>query len=372
VRKDSSVQELDHLANKARGARQRFEPVWFTNLAYYQGNQWLYWNRGKLYEPQLDPWRVTFTDNRLLGIVRTEVAKMTKQRPIFVATPDTGDEEDIGSAQLLERVLSHTWTEHELQRKQRAALLWSRVCGAGFWKVYWDSTTGERRDVLLDQSGQVVLGSDGRPLDPQIISQLPPEAAQNLQVKSVAQGDLCLEVRSPFEMLVDPLAGEEGLDSAEWIIEETVQSSDYVKNKFGVELPEDSEAIAGLAESRMGPTLSGESGPSASYKGVKVREYWTGPVVGQRQGPLRGVGRRQAADRGQRPGRPHALRHVRRHHGARPVLADQRGRAAAPGADRAEQDALAAARERGAHRQPGDAQEPPEQRGLHGPAGRGH
>jgi hypothetical protein len=276
MRKDSSVQELDELAKKAQSVRSKFEPTWFTNLAYYQGQQWVYYQRGRLYEPKLDPWRVTFTDNRLLGVVRTEVAKMTKQKPIFVATPTTGDEDDIASAMLLERALVHVWDELRLSRRQRAALMWSRICGAGFWKVYWDGTVGERRDVLLDSNGQVVLGQDGRPMDPQIIQQLPPEMAQNLQVKSIAQGECCVEVRSPLEVAVDPLAGEEGLISAEWLVEETVQSVDYVQQRWDVELSPDADAIAGLAESRMGP-MSADAGPSSSYKGVKVREYWARP-----------------------------------------------------------------------------------------------
>jgi hypothetical protein len=253
LRKDSTVQDLDDLHKKATSARSRFEPSWYTNLSYYAGNQWVYYQRGRLYEPKLDPWRVTFTDNRIIGIVRTEVAKMTKQRPIWVATPTTGDEEDIASAQLLERVLQGQWNEMDLTSKQRAALLWSRITGAGFWKVYWDAQIGEKRDVLLDQDGQIVMGNDGRPMDPEIVKQLPPELAQSLQVKTIAQGDACVEVRSPFEVAVDPLAGEEGLCSAEWIVEETVQSADYVQQRYHVELEEDADAIAGLAESRMGP-----------------------------------------------------------------------------------------------------------------------
>jgi hypothetical protein len=98
--KDSTVQDLDALTQKARAPRQRHEPTWFLNIAYLSGNQWIYWNRGRLYEPKLDPHRVTFTDNRLIGVVRTEVAKMTKQRPVFVCTPTTSAQEDVEAARL--------------------------------------------------------------------------------------------------------------------------------------------------------------------------------------------------------------------------------------------------------------------------------
>lgn len=273
---DSTVQELDELARKAKGARGRFEPTWFLNLAYYQGNQWLYWARGRLYEPRLDPWRVTFTDNRLIGVVRTEVAKMTKQRPIFVATPTTGDDADVSAAQLSERMLQYIWTEHDLQRKQRAALMWSRIVGAGFWKIYWDSTSGSKVEVLLDPQGQVVMDQSGRPMDPNIVTQLPPEVAAQLNVKTIAQGDVCVEVKSALEILVDPLAGEEGLSSAEWLVEESVRSKDYVQRRYNVDLPEDAQAVAGVAEARMGG-VGGEGVSGTSYKGVAVKEYWARP-----------------------------------------------------------------------------------------------
>lgn len=272
--KDSTITELDQLANRALTSRSRFEPSWYMNLAYYQGNQWLYYSRGRLQEPILDPWRVTFTDNRIIGVVRTEVAKMTKQKPIFVATPTTGAEEDLSAAKLGERMLSHIWTAHDLQRKQRAALLWSRVVGAGFWKVYWDSSAGKSVPVLLGPDGKPVLDSNGRPMDPQILQQLPPNARQGMTVKNVAQGDLCVECPAPMEMLVDPLAGDEGLGSAEWLIQESVRSTEYVKQRYDVELEPDADAIVGLAESRMGG-MSDVGG--SSYKGVKIREYWAKP-----------------------------------------------------------------------------------------------
>lgn len=272
---DSSVQELEALADKGRSARQRFEPSWYTNIAYYSGHQWLYWTRGRLWEPKLDPWRVTFTDNRIIGIVRTEVAKMTKQKPVFVATPTTGDEEDVAAARLSERMLQHLWIAHDLTRKQRAVLQWARICGAGFWKVYWDSSAGRQVDVLIGPDGKTVTGEDGRPLDPQVLQALPPEIAEQMQVKTVAQGDICVEVRSPMEILVDPLAGEEGLSSAEWLIEDSVRSQEYVLRRYGVELPEDADAVAGLAESRMGPSMDSSSGGNA--KGVRVQELWARP-----------------------------------------------------------------------------------------------
>lgn len=272
---NSTLADLDKLAEQGRSARSRFEADWYLNLAYYAGDQWVMWVRGRLYQPALEPWRTTFVDNRIIGIVRTEVAKMTKQMPVFVATPTNGDEANIDAAKLTEDVLRHLWRKLDLQRRQRAVLKWSRVCGSGFWKIYWDSSAGDQVTILL--------GPDGRPLD---LGQGPiraddPQAqqllAQGATPKTIAEGDVCVEVRSPFEMVIDPLAGEEGLASAEWIIEETVQSMDYCRMRWPqAQLKEDADAIPGLAESRLNPGFSLDGGGS-QYKGVKVREFWHRP-----------------------------------------------------------------------------------------------
>ena len=273
-----TVQELQELVRKGKAARSRFEPDWFLNIAYFSGNQWVFWNRGRLYQPQLEAWRTTFTDNRIIGIVRTEVAKMTKQMPVFTATPTSGDESDINAAQLGERIMEYLWRELDLQRKQRSALQWSRICGAGFWKVYWDSSAGKSRDFLY-ANGKPLTGPDGAPL---AVDSLPAELdpaelqAEGATVKAISEGQVCIEVRSPFELIVDPLAGDEGLSSAEWVIEETVQSPDWVKKRFGFDAKEDADAMAGLAESRMAPGFATDTN---TYKGVRVYEYWAQPTA---------------------------------------------------------------------------------------------
>lgn len=271
--KDSTLADLDELLRKAKGVRSRFEPTWFLNLSYYQGEQWVFWNRGRIDRPQLAPHRVTFTDNRINGIVRTEVAKMTKQRPIFVCTPLTADTTNVQSAQMAETILRYLWAEHGLTARQRAALSWSRVTGAGFWKVYWDSSKGEAFTALVGQDGQVINDENGRPLQAEQIMQQMGGLPPGVKTKTVHQGEVCVEVRSPFEILPDPLASEEGLISAEWLIEETVHSVDWVKARYGVELKPDADAIAGVAESRGVSAFVG----SDSYRGVKVREYWCPP-----------------------------------------------------------------------------------------------
>lgn len=280
---ESQTGELDELHRQSKKARSRFEPQWFLNVAYYNGDQWVKYDGGRLYEPALEPWRLKPVDNRIQGVVRTEIAKMTKTRPDFAVTPTAADEEDIRAANMGERVLDWLWKELDLTRKMRAGLLWSRICGGGFWKVCWDPTKGDMVEVLANlDTGQVLKDSNQRPMamhrlgDNFDLDSFQETVGQPVGKKAIARGDVAVEVRTPFELFPDPLTGEEGLSSAEWVIEEVVQSEEYVRRRFGADIEADTDAINGIAESRMPvPGTAGAAGEPA--KGVKVRELWARP-----------------------------------------------------------------------------------------------
>jgi hypothetical protein len=44
-----------------------FEEEWFLNLAFFEGNQWVYWNRDRLDMVNVEPHRILLVDNRLIG-----------------------------------------------------------------------------------------------------------------------------------------------------------------------------------------------------------------------------------------------------------------------------------------------------------------
>jgi hypothetical protein len=279
---DSTLRDLDHLFAASRAVRRRFEWQVYLNLAFYAGHQWVAWDGSRLFEPAVEEWREKVVDNRIQPFVRTEIAKMTKTRPQWVGVPRTQSDEDVGAARYAEMALEDAWKRHGMLRKLRAALLWSRIAGAGFWKVWWDPTLGSSKQVLVygqdhPQAGQAVKDGYGAPVtDPQA---LPPDVAAATEPRTVAMGDLCFELRTFFDMYPDPLCGEEGLESAEWVGEEAVYSRDYAQRHFpdkAAELTYDAAPSPGVSESRM-PSLLGASDPSMpqAAKGVRIREYWS-------------------------------------------------------------------------------------------------
>jgi hypothetical protein len=266
------VSELEKLLAQAKSARAVFESTWYLNLAYHKGDQWVFWNRDRLDRPVLPKGRLLLVDNRIVGIVSTEQAKMTKQNPVWQVIPTSAESADLEASRVGEDIMRYLWRHLKMRKQLMSALRWSSVACAGFWKIYWDSGKGEKVTIVVDGEGNPVEhGETGAPMKPGDFpdGQLP----EGLQSKMIATGDVAIETVSPFEMYVDPLA--EDWDEAEWCIQQTVKSPEWVKVRFNKDLPPDAEAGPGAAESMMA-TVRATSG-SGGYKGVRVSEYWAKP-----------------------------------------------------------------------------------------------
>jgi hypothetical protein len=269
----SDISTLQNLATSSKDIRSRFEKHWYLNMAFYNGNQWVFWNNGRLDTPKLPKHRLLIVDNRILPVVQTRIAKKTKQRPIWTVTPNSPDDSDIDAAKLGEVVMEDMWRKLHMFEKLNDVLMWADICAAGFWKCYWDPTLGPKAEFIVDPQGNPMTDDNGRPMK---ADDVPPELVKQygMKTKALAQGEICIEVRSPFMILPDPLA--QRLDDAEWIIEETVQSEEYVKAHYDVEMEGDTDSTEGPADGRTFPTYTESSGTS-SYQGIKVSEFWAKP-----------------------------------------------------------------------------------------------
>ena len=213
---------------------------------------------------------MTITDNRIIGIVGTEIAKMTKQKPAFQVVPVTAESSDVQAAQTGERILDFLWKHLYLRNRLEDVLLWSRICGAGFWKVCWDSTKGQKVTIVVDGEGSPVIhGETGAPMVP---GQFEGGMPEGLNERTIATGDVHVETVSPFDVLPDPLA--RSFEECEWVIQQAVKSTEYVKQHYEVELAPDTDVTSGPTEARMFPSTPGGT---SGMKGVKIWEYWCKP-----------------------------------------------------------------------------------------------
>ena len=268
--------KLDEKYRQAKAARRLLEPQWFMSLAFFQNRQWLAFAGDRLIEPRGldDPGRITETENRITGIVRTELSKMTKQRPVWVATPQSGDEADTNAAALSEQMMRYEWRNLNMRKHDLKALEWSRICGSGFLKVTWDPTIGDPVDVLVRPDGGLMADEAGKTMrgDSQVAAAFAQATGAEVRSKRLAPGDLKVEAPSPFGMFIDPLC--DVFEDAEWLIEESIRSQDYVKRHWDVTLKPDAAANPGLVEMQL---MGGLSTGGSTYKGIKIRQYWAKP-----------------------------------------------------------------------------------------------
>lgn len=266
------IDDLKEKFRKAKSIRERFVPDWALNLAFTYDDQWLRWNKGsgRLDKPIIADWRELVTDNRIKPVVTARAARKVKNRPAFVISPTTADEADIDASKIGEQVLESDWVTLNLQEKLFQAILFSEICGAGFWKVYWDSTVGDSGEYLFDGQNQPIK-VNGRPVKAGSYE----GSLDGIQAKTVSQGDVCVDVLSPFEIFPDPLART--LEDAEWVIEEKVRSTEYVKRRYNQVLTPDADAPIGPVEGRLFPSAVYGGSDAAGYKGIKVYEMWARP-----------------------------------------------------------------------------------------------
>lgn len=268
---DSTVQEFDKLWKDTKGPKEKLESEWYLNVSFYQGDQWVFWNRGHIDQPKLADWRLKLVDNRIQPVAFGRVARKVKNRPIFSVTPNSLDEADLTGAEIGKFSLEDDWKNFNLDRKLFAALMWSEVVCAGFWKLSWDKTKGNYEEYVFGPDGQILLGQDERPIR---ASMFPPELieAGGNHVQSVYEGNVKVDVLSPFHIYPDPIA--EDIDDCEFIIEEHVRSEEYVKKHYNTEVKPDAQIATGVAESRHFNPGGGSGTATTGYKGVTLYELY--------------------------------------------------------------------------------------------------
>jgi hypothetical protein len=222
----------------------------YSQLAYYAGHQYIAMNRTTRTIVPLpkEPWEVQYTANRILPSVRTELAKVLRNKLTKKVVPASSDDEDIRSAKVGDKVVEWLEYEKDLQAIDEEAVLWTLVTRISFIKVLWNPTLG------------IVIGEEGG--------------------RPIKEGDIEFEVCNIFEMKWDPAASN--FKKASWKMHEKQRSVKWVKGMHGVEVEaEEDLASASIYQAKLG-TLTAEAfntTPSKAKDQVIVREYWEEPCV---------------------------------------------------------------------------------------------
>lgn len=224
----------------ARRLRLQFERQWYMNLAFFFGRHWVQWtshladpNISKLYEPKAPPWRVRLTSNKTRSYIRTELAKLLKEKPQPFVIPASSDDDDLAAARAGEAIFEHLARELQMDRQIRRSIFWSCITGTSFIKDWYDTQLSD---------------PDGIP------------------------GAMQLEPVNPFQFLV-PDPQEQELEHQAYVIHELAKDPSWVEKVYGVAVEPDSAGSSGLLEQRFMNLLGG----TAPNKYVVVRECWIKP-----------------------------------------------------------------------------------------------
>lgn len=140
-----------------KSERMKTEMKWYVNLAMYQGNQYveLVPRLSKLITPKAPPYRVRHISNRIKPIIRTEMSRLTSQKPSASVIPASADDEDMMAAHAAEQVWESVSSRNKLQMNYRNAVWWELITGNAFMKVWWDAY---KIDYDSDLQGDICFG----------------------------------------------------------------------------------------------------------------------------------------------------------------------------------------------------------------------
>jgi hypothetical protein len=225
---------------KCKSARLKQERQWYLNMAFYRGDQWVAYLKGKgssitggkLSTPPAPPYRVRLTVNRVRSIVRTELSRMTSNKPNASVVPASSEDQDLFAASAGEQVWESIYTDKNLARIYGRAAFWQSICGVGFIKCWWDAYAVDK-----------VTG---------------------------IKGDICYAPVTPFHLFVPDLEQEE-IEDQPYVINAYTKSVLWAKQNYGQDF-EASVVSAGEIMNEAFLDLTGQK--DAKPDSVLVLEMW--------------------------------------------------------------------------------------------------
>lgn len=227
---------------RAKSARSQIERQWYLNMAFYQGRQWVTYAPAsmgignKLVTPPAPPYRVRSTVNRVRSVIRTEMSRLTSNKPNASVVPASSEDEDLFAAQAGEQVWESLYSTHKLPTVFRRSIFWTVICGTGFMKIWWDKNT-------------VVTLPDG----------------------TEQRGDIKYAPVDPFHLFVPDLTEEE-IENQPFVINAYTKSVDWVTKAYGEGFK---ASVVGTTEIMENGFLNLQAaGQNAKPDSVLVLEVW--------------------------------------------------------------------------------------------------
>jgi hypothetical protein len=236
------------LLEDGRSMRRAHEAQWWENLATYTGDLWVEYDMvtKRLYELDKPDYRVRLPINLAQPAVRTEYAKLLKNRPIVRCIARSQDRVDLNSAKIGDQLLNdYAERQFSLPKVRRRALQWVLICGAGGVFVDYDPTLHAKVEVPVDLDGNPQFSES----EVNELQQLYRERHQRMSTTTVQQGDVIIKPASPWQWVFD--FSKFFVEEAAWGIYTEVMDVDEVYRRWGAEIQGDKGLKPGVVEKRL-------------------------------------------------------------------------------------------------------------------------
>jgi len=227
----------------SRRAKAPYERTWFINGCFVVGHQYVTWNDlQRMFDVpmRMSPFRVRLVVNIVLAYFRRTKARLTGAKPGIWVRPASTDEKDVERARNQDRVLEYELERLNHQERLKEGVGWMLEASCFFYHLKWNPQAGpvlfQQQPVVDPQTGQPAIDPEsGQP-------QMESVPLTDEYGRQVHRGENELEIKSPFEVAVDPRAASE--DDAEWIILAAVKSLTWIRDNY----PEKGKFVTGKKE----------------------------------------------------------------------------------------------------------------------------
>jgi len=193
---------------KMKGARMTQQRQWYINYMMYNARQYATigqrFGLPEISTPRAAPWCVRQTVNLIRPMIRTEIARLTSQKPTVTAIPATTSDDDLFAAQAAEQLWQWMTYIHDFQKIMQRNSFWTSIAGTSFIKTWWDNDYTDNYTKLA--------GSN-----------------------EPALGDVCFGQVTPFHLFAPDLLEPE-VEDQPYIFEAYTRSVTWVKQFWGIDV----------------------------------------------------------------------------------------------------------------------------------------
>lgn len=195
----SKVEEI-----RSNASRMSHESVWMQNCAAVLGFNSLAYNATtRTFQAINRPGGIRKNSihvNKLLPNLQNRLARLTQVSPKYDVRPNDSNQEAKDNARFKLDILNAKWEDLKLNQKRQQLVMWVQQCGHAYLGIFWDDSLGN----IID--------------DP-------------LSGEKAYEGDIRIEVISPFEVFPDPLARD--MDDGRYWIRAKVRPLSYFYTHYG-------------------------------------------------------------------------------------------------------------------------------------------